>query len=314
MKKKTILCAVCLMALLLAFGFVLTGCGSSSDSGTAIEADADGTGDGGAETGEGDEGAENIDPADADAGTDSVAAPTLLYMGHASLRIVTGGEAAADAEATTGSAEDSEAAEDAGATDAGATTGAAEDSEAAGSKVIYIDPYAGDGYDLPADLILVTHCHYDHSATDLIEKRNDDCQVITQNEALQNKTFDLGYVQVEAVQAGNNKNHSIDECVGYVLTFENGTKLYVSGDTSKTDQMAELADQHIDYAFFCCDGIYNMDLDEAAECAGLVQAKHNIPYHMVDAENPDHFDLERAEQFDAPGKLILKPGEELTLE
>ena len=123
-----------------------------------------------------------------------------------------------------------------------------------------------------------------------------------------------GYVQVEAVQAGNNKNHSIDECVGYVLTFENGTKLYVSGDTSKTDQMAELADQHIDYAFFCCDGIYNMDLDEAAECAGLVQAKHNIPYHMVDAENPDHFDLERAEQFDAPGKLILKPGEELALE
>ena len=284
MKKKTILCAVCVMALLLAFGFVLTGCGSSSDSGTAIEADADGTGDGGAEAGEGDAGDENTDPADAGAETDSVAAPTLLYMGHASLRIVTGGEAAA------------------------------EDSEAAESKVIYIDPYAGDGYDLPADLILVTHGHYDHSATDLIEKRNDDCQVITQNEALPNKTFDLGYVQVEAVQAGNNKNHSIDECVGYVLTFENGTKLYVSGDTSKTDQMAELADQHIDYAFFCCDGIYNMDLDEAAECAGLVQAKHNIPYHMVDAENPDHFDLERAEQFDAPGKLILKPGEELTLE
>ena len=281
MKKKTILCAVCMMALLLAFGFVLTGCGSSSDSGTAIEADADGTGDGGAKTGEV---AENNDPTDADAGTDSVPAPTLLYMGHASLRIVTGGEAAAD------------------------------DSGAAGSKVIYIDPYAGDGYDLPADLILVTHGHYDHSATDLIEKRNDDCQVITQNEALQNKTFDLGYVQVEAVQAGNNKNHSIDECVGYVLTFENGTKLYVSGDTSKTDQMAELADQHIDYAFFCCDGIYNMDLDEAAECAGLVQAKHNIPYHMVDAENPDHFDLERAEQFDAPGKLILKPGEELALD
>ena len=284
MKKKTLLCAVCMMALLLAFGFVLTGCGSSSDSGTAIEADADGTGDGGAEAGEGDAVDEGSEPADADAGTDSVAAPTLLYMGHASLRIVTGGAAAA------------------------------EDSEAAESKVIYIDPYAGDGYDLPADLILVTHGHYDHSATDLIEKRNDDCQVITQNEALQNKTFDLGYVQVEAVQAGNNKNHSIDECVGYVLTFENGTKLYVSGDTSKTDQMAELADQHIDYAFFCCDGIYNMDLDEAAECAGLVQAKHNIPYHMVDAENPDHFDLERAEQFDAPGKLILKPGEELALE
>ena len=26
-------------------------------------------------------------------------------------------------------------------------------------KVIYIDPYVGEGYDLPADLILVTHAH-----------------------------------------------------------------------------------------------------------------------------------------------------------
>ena len=43
-----------------------------------------------------------------------LADPTLLYMGHASLRIMTGED-----------------------------------------KVIYIDPYAGDDYDLPADLILV---------------------------------------------------------------------------------------------------------------------------------------------------------------
>ena len=38
----------------------------------------------------------------------------------------------------------------------------------------------------------------------------------------------------------------------------------------------------------CCEGVYNMDLDEASECAELVQAKHNIPYHIVEAENPDH--------------------------
>ena len=30
---------------------------------------------------------------------------------------------------------------------------------AAKGKVIYIDPYAGKGYDLPADLILVSHGH-----------------------------------------------------------------------------------------------------------------------------------------------------------
>ena len=286
MKKKTILCAVCMMALLLAFGFVLTGCGSSSDSGTAIETDADGTGDGGAEAGEGDAVDEGSEPADAGAETDSVAAPTLLYMGHASLRIVTGGEAAADA-------------------------GAEEDSEAAGSKVIYIDPYAGDGYDLPADLILVTHGHYDHSATDLIEKRNDDCQVITQNEALPNNTFDLGYVQVEAVQAGNNRNHDINVCVGWLITLPGDISIYVTGDTSTTDQMAELAKRDIHYAFFVCDGRFNMDMDEAISCAKLVKARHSIPYHMAPGAL---FDQERAELFDVPGRLILPAGEEISLE
>ena len=181
-------------------------------------------------------------------------------------------------------------------------------------KVIYIDPYAGEGYDLPADLILVTHDHYDHNALDLVTERNDDCAVITQKEALEEGSFDLGFVSVEAMEAGNNKNHSISECVGYVLTFGNGKKVYVSGDTSRTDQMVELADQSIDYAFFCCDGVYNMDLEEAAECAKLVQAKHNIPYHIVEAENPDHFDMERAQEFAAPNKLIVQPGEEITIE
>ena len=182
------------------------------------------------------------------------------------------------------------------------------------NKVIYIDPFAGSGYDLPADLILTTHDHYDHVCLDLIKSRTADCRVIMHKEAFKTKNYDLGYVKVRAVQAGNNKNHSIRKCVGYVLTFGDGKKLYVSGDTSKTDEMKTLAADEIDYAFFCCDGIYNMDLDEAAECARIVGAKHNIPYHIVDAKDPSHFSMERAEKFNAPNKLILQPGEELTIE
>ena len=197
----------------------------------------------------------------------------LLYQGHGSLRIVT-----------------------------------------AEGKVIYIDPYAGEGYDLPADLILVTHGHHDHTAVDLIKNRNDDCQIITYKEALvdgEYKTFDLGYAIVEAVQAGNNKNHDINVCVGWLVTLSDGVTVYATGDTSTTDQMAELAERDIDYAFFCCDGKYHMDLKEASACAALVNAKHSIPYHMAPGQL---FDADRASQFDGPGKLIIPAGEEITLE
>jgi L-ascorbate metabolism protein UlaG (beta-lactamase superfamily) len=197
----------------------------------------------------------------------------LLYQGHGSLRIVT-----------------------------------------AEGKVIYVDPYAGEGYDLPADLILVSHSHSDHNAVHLVKNRNEDCRIITYQDALvkgEYKTFDLGYATVEAVQAGNNRNHDIRVCVGWLITLSDGTKVYASCDTSATDQMAELAEREIDYAFFVCDGVYNMDMDEAIACAKLVNAKHSTPYHMAPGKL---FDPERAELFDVPGRLIIPAGEEIVLE
>lgn len=184
-------------------------------------------------------------------------------------------------------------------------------------KVIYIDPYSGDGYDLPADLILVTHPHFDHNQTDKVENRNPGCRLITQDEAIQNgehQIFEFDFVTVEAVEAGYNSLHDVQECVGYVLTFSNGCSVYVTGDTSKTEQMPLLAEKEIDYAFFCCDGVYNMGLEEAAECAALVKAKHNIPYHMTTNTTGRQFDRELAEQFDVPDRLIVEDGEEIRIE
>jgi L-ascorbate metabolism protein UlaG (beta-lactamase superfamily) len=77
--------------------------------------------------------------------------------------------------------------------------------------------------------------------------------------------------------------------------------------------MADLKNDAIDYAFFCCDGVYNMDAAEAGECAKLVNAKHSIPYHVIPPEGV-YFSREKAEAFESDTRMILEAGEEIELE
>lgn len=188
--------------------------------------------------------------------------------------------------------------------------------------VVYVDPFAGDGYDLPADLILSTHEHFDHTGFDKMPHAPG-CTIIRAKDALPApgdyvESFESHGVMITPFEAYN-ANHSIDECVGYLLDFD-GVRFYVSGDTSTTNDMESglLKDLSIDYAVFPCDGFYNMDRTEASHCAALVGARHSIPVHMVPMDNPEDptqlFDRTRAEEFQADGRIILEPGEELVLE
>lgn len=177
--------------------------------------------------------------------------------------------------------------------------------------MIYIDPYAGEGYDVPADLILVTHDHYDHNEIDK-PARKPGCAVITWKEALDQGrygTFALGDIQIETVPASN-QNHDPAVCVGFVLRFD-GLSLYAAGDTSETEAMHTLLPgYHLDYALLPTDGVYNMGPEEASRCAALIGARHSIPIHC----KPEAlFDREQALQFHADGRLIVEPGETIQL-
>ena len=177
-------------------------------------------------------------------------------------------------------------------------------------SVIYVDPYVGGGYDVPADIILVSHQHGDHNRTQLCATKPD-YRIITNEDALaggKHNSFDIGGVIIQAVEASN-ENHNPEECVGYIITLD-GVKVYACGDTSKTKEMETFAGMKLDYAILCGDGFYNMGLDEAAECARLIGAKNNIIIHLKPGEL---FDREKAEQWDAPNKIIIEPGEEIAL-
>ena len=178
-------------------------------------------------------------------------------------------------------------------------------------RVIYVDPYAGSGYDKPADFVVVTHQHSDHNKLELITKKPN-CIVITNEEALANgihNIFEFDGIKIEAVEA-KNIMHNPKKCVGYIIELD-GVKVYGSGDTSATDQMKTFKEKSLDYALFCGDGIFNMGLKESAKCAETVGARHNIPIHLKPGAL---FDLERAKKWSAPNKLIVEVGEEILLQ
>ena len=177
--------------------------------------------------------------------------------------------------------------------------------------VIYVDPYVGEGYDVPADIILVTHQHHDHNQISLVP-HDESCTIITNEEALKDgkyNKFEVKEVKIEAVPAYN-KNHSKDSCVGFIITADN-TKIYASGDTSTTEEMKTLLPSYkLDYALLPIDGVYNMDSVEASKCAEIIGVKHSIPIHMKPGEL---FDRTIAEKFTAKNRIILEPNEEIKL-
>jgi len=176
--------------------------------------------------------------------------------------------------------------------------------------VIYVDPYAGQGYDKLADLILVTHGHKDHNMIEKVPKKPETV-IISNDDAYQNgiyETFEQGKIKIIAVPAYNNR-HNKNQCVGYILYFDN-IKLYAAGDTSTTEEMSEFAPLELDYALLPTDGVYNMDAKEAVKCAALINAKRVIPIHMKPGSL---FDEAQALLFDAPNRLIVRPEQEIEL-
>lgn len=176
--------------------------------------------------------------------------------------------------------------------------------------VIYIDPYAGSGYNLKADAIFITHEHYDHNRTDLVKLKENakiyrSCDMLTDGVY---RTIKVNDIEITSVPAYN-EHHNKAECVGYLITIDK-LKLYFAGDTGETEFMHSLADKMLDYAFLPMDGVYTMTPQQAAQCAELINPKYAVPIHT---KVGGIFDMKAVRAFRTKKQKIIMPNIEVDL-
>ena len=176
-------------------------------------------------------------------------------------------------------------------------------------KNIYLDP-VGENIrweKLPkADVILISHSHYDHFDMAVVEAlRGENCHIICTKEVAEAFEHDcitmvpgavaqpIEGVRVEATAAyntteGHTQFHPKErEDCGYRLTV-GGTTIYFAGDTEDNDDV--LAQQGVDIAFLPVNQPYTMTVAQAVRAVKAIRPQIFYPYHYGQVEEKTDVD------------------------
>jgi L-ascorbate metabolism protein UlaG (beta-lactamase superfamily) len=155
--------------------------------------------------------------------------------------------------------------------------------------VVYTDPFKIKKKDT-ADIILITHEHYDHCSPEDVKKiQGPDTVIVATADCAKNLTgkvkivrpgdkINVGGIDIEAVPSynTNKKFHpKANDWVGYIFTV-NGHRIYIAGDT---DYIPEMKNFRVDIALLPVSGTYVMTAEEAIKAALDIKPKVAIPMH-----------------------------------
>ncbi len=169
--------------------------------------------------------------------------------------------------------------------------------------IIYIDPFKINDTE-KADIVLITHSHYDHCSvedlkkvakTDTVVVAPPDClSLIRKVENIEIKVaepfqkMEIRGILLETFPAynlGKKFHQKINGWLGYVLTINN-KRIYHAGDTDVVPEMNNL--KNIDLAMLPVGGTYTMNAEEAAQAVKIIKPKIAVPMHfgsVVGSEN-----------------------------
>lgn len=163
-------------------------------------------------------------------------------------------------------------------------------------KIIYIDPFKIDKNYNDADMIFITHDHYDHYSEEDIDKVKKDDTVIIIPKDLLTKTSKKGFKQNNIITVMPNEKYIVEginfttvpayninkkfhpkenKWIGYIIELQ-GNKYYIAGDTDVTEESKKVK---CDVAFVPVGGTFTMNFKEAASLINDIKPKIAIPIH-----------------------------------
>ena len=157
--------------------------------------------------------------------------------------------------------------------------------------IIYFDPFRINEEKHDANLILITHDHYDHYSPEDIKKVIKKDTIIVAPKTINelnnkenitfvepNQTYNINGYKIDTIPAYNISKHfhpKENNWIGYIIEID-GLKYYVAGDTDITPENRQIK---CDVALIPIGGTYTMDYKEASELINIIKPKIAIPTH-----------------------------------